>query len=52
VLVGGGVDNEVHHELDPAAVELGDQLVESGQCAEHRVDVLVVADVVAVVVLR
>jgi hypothetical protein len=52
VLVGGVVDHEVHHELDAARVQGGDQGVEIGERAEGRVDVLVVADVVAVVVLR
>ena len=36
----------------PALVHRGEQPVEVGERAEHRVDVLVVADVVAVVVLR
>ena len=36
----------------PRACSAGDELVEVGQGAEHRVDVLVVGDVVAVVVLR
>jgi hypothetical protein len=52
VLVGRVVDDEVHHELDPALVHGREQRVEVGQRAERRVDVLVVADVVARVVLR
>ena len=52
VLVGGVVDDEVHHELHAARVDRGEQRVEVGERAEHRVDVLVVGDVVAVVVLR
>ena len=51
VLVAGVVDHEVHDQLDPAVVQRGDQLVEVGQGAEGGVDVLVVADVVAGVVL-
>ena len=52
VLVAGVVDDEVHDQPHPAPVQLGDQLVELRQRAEQRVDVLVVADVVAVVGLR
>jgi len=52
VLVGGVIDHQVHHELHPPRVQLGDQLVDVGEGAERGVDVLVVADVVAVVVVR
>ncbi len=52
VLVAGVVDHQVHEQLHPARVQLGDQLVELRQRPEQRVDVLVVADVVAVVGLR
>ena len=52
VLVGGVVDHEVHHELHAALVDRREQRVEVRERAEHRLDVLVVADVVAVVVLR
>ena len=52
VLVGGVVDDEVHHQLHAARVDVGEQLVEVRQGAEDRVDVPVVGDVVAVVVLR
>ena len=45
----GVVDHEVHDQLHPALVQPGDQLVELLERAEQRVDVLVVADVVAVV---
>ena len=51
VLVGGVVDHQVHHQLHPAGVDGLGQLVDVGQRAEHRVDRLVVGDVVAVVVL-
>jgi hypothetical protein len=52
VLVGGVVDHQVHHQLHAAVVDRGQQRVEVGQRAERRLDVLVVADVVAGVVLR
>jgi hypothetical protein len=52
MLVGGVVDHQVHHDLDAPLVAAGDQGVEVGQRTEQRVDVLVVADVVAVVVHR
>ena len=52
VLVGGVVDDEVHDEAHAAAVEVGEQGVEVLERAEHRLDVLVVGDVVAVVVHR
>ncbi len=51
VLVGGVVDDQVHHQLHAALVQARDQVVEVGQTAEQRVDVLVVGDVIAVVVL-
>ena len=52
VLGGGVVDHEVHHEPHAALVDRGEQRVEVRERAEHRLDVLVVGDVVAVVVLR
>ncbi|VUX34665.1 Uncharacterised protein [Bifidobacterium breve] len=52
VLVGGVVDDEVHHDLESAPVRFGQQLVHVVERAEQRVDVPVVGDVVAVVVLR
>ena len=52
VLVAGVVDDEVHHQAHPALVQGRHEVVDVGQRAEGRVDVLVVADVVAVVVLR
>jgi hypothetical protein len=51
VLVRGVVDDEVHDQLHAALVERLEQPVQVGQAAEERVDVLVVADVVTVVVL-
>lgn len=52
VLVARVVDDEVHDEPHPAGVQACDERVEVGQRAEDRVDVAVVGDVVAVVVLR
>ena len=52
VLVGGVVDHQVHDDLQAALVGLGQHLVHVGERAEHRVDVLIVGDVIAVVVLR
>jgi hypothetical protein len=46
------VDDQIHDELHAAGVRAGQQLVEGLEVAEEPVDLLVVADVVAVVVLR
>ncbi|CAO0825743.1 hypothetical protein SMICM17S_09711 [Streptomyces microflavus] len=52
VFVGGVVDDQVHDELHPALVDGAQEPVEVGEGSEERVDVLVVADVVPVVVVR
>ena len=52
MLVRGVVHDQVHHQLHAPFVDAGDQRVEVGERAEHRLDAVVVADVVAVVVLR
>ena len=52
VLVGGVVDHQIHDDLQAALVGLGQHLVHIGERAEHRIDVLIVGDVIAVVVLR
>ena len=52
VLVGRVVDDEVHDELHAARVQPLQQLVEVVERAEERVDRPIVADVVAVVVVR
>ena len=52
VLVARVVDDEVHDEADAVGVEFFDEFVEVVEGAEHRFDVAVVGDVVAVVVLR
>ena len=49
VLVGGMGQHEVDHHLEPEPVRLGHHGVEILQRAEHRVDVVVVRHVVAVV---
>ena len=51
VLVGGVVDHQVHHQLHAAAVHGLQQRIEIGEGAEDGLDVPVVADVVARVVL-
>ena len=48
----GVVDHQVHDQLHAAGVQVRDQAVEVLERPEQRVDVLVVADVVAVVVHR
>ena len=52
MLVGRVIDDEVHHDLQAAPVRLGEQLVHVVERAEQRIDVLIVGDVVAVVILR
>ncbi len=52
VLVGGVVDHEVHDQLHAAGVQAVKQLIQGFQAAEDGVNVPVVADVVAVVILR
>ncbi len=48
----GVVGDEVDDDADASRVGAGDELVEVGEGAEERVDVDVVGDVVAGVVLR
>ena len=52
MLVGGVVGHEVDDHPQVELVRAGDQRVGVGEVAEERVDVAVVGDVVAVVVLR
>ena len=52
MLVGRVVRDEVDDDADAAGVRLREHLVEVGQRAEERVDVAVVGDVVAGVLLR
>ena len=52
MLVGRVVDDKVHDQPHPTRMHGGQQCVEVLEGSERRVDVLVVADVVAGVVLR
>ena len=52
VLVGGVVDHQIHHDLQTALVGLGQQLIHVVECAEQRINVLIVGNIVAIVVLR
>ena len=52
MLVGGVRDHLVDHHLEAEAVRLGDQRIEIGQRAEHRIDVAIVGDVVAEILHR
>jgi len=52
VLVGGVVGNQVHQHFEPHLVGARDQLVEVGERPVLRVDVAVVGDVIALVLLR
>ena len=52
VLVARVVGDDVDDQLHVPGVQLADEPVDVGERAEHRVDALVVADVVAVVDLR
>ena len=52
MLVARVVDHQVHHQAHAARVQARDELVEVVEAPEERVDVLVVGNVVAVVVLR
>lgn len=52
MLVRGVVDHEIHDETHAPAVESLDERIEVREAAEFLHDVLVVADVVAVVLVR
>ena len=51
VLVGGVVQHQIHDDADVPFFCLGNQAVHVGKGAEHGVNVLIVGDIVAVVVL-
>ena len=51
VLVGGMVQHQVHDDPDVALLRLPDQLFHIFQGPEHRVNVLIIGDIVPVVVL-
>ncbi len=50
--VGGVRDHLVDHDAQAEPVRLGDQRIEIGQRAEHRIDVAIVRDVVAEILHR
>ena len=52
VFIGSVIDNKIHHDLEPTLVGLGQQLVHIVERAEQRINVLIVGNVIAVVVLR
>ena len=52
VFIGSVIDNKIHHDLEPALVGLGQQLIHVVECAEQRINVLIVGNIVAIVVLR
>ena len=52
MLVGRVVDHQIHHDLQTALVRFGKQLVHILQRAEQRIDILIIGNIVAVVVLR
>ncbi|VUX29450.1 Uncharacterised protein [Bifidobacterium pseudocatenulatum] len=52
MLVGRVVDHQIHHDLQTALVRFGKQLVHILQGAEQRIDILIIGNIVAVVVLR
>ena len=51
-VLGSVIDNKIHHDLEPTLVGLGQQLVHIVERAEQRINVLIVGNVIAVVVLR
>ena len=52
VFIGSVIDNKIHHDLEPALVGLGQQLIHVVECAEQRINVLIVGNIVAIIVLR
>ncbi|MNW66103.1 hypothetical protein D3C74_445440 [compost metagenome] len=52
MLIGGVVDDEIHHQLDAAFMQPGEQLLPVAQGAEFIHNILIIADVVPVVVIR
>ncbi|MNE36270.1 hypothetical protein D3C80_1300750 [compost metagenome] len=52
MLIGGVIDDKVHHQLDAALMQSGQQLFPVLQRAEFIHNVLIIADVVTVVVVR
>ena len=52
MLVGRVVDHQIHHDLQTALVRFGKQLVHILQRAEQRIDILIIGNIVAIVILR
>ena len=52
MLVGGVIRDHVDDDFQAQAVSMGHERVEIGERAEHGIDVAVVGDVIARVVLR
>ena len=46
------VDHQIHHDLQTALVRFGKQLVHILQRAEQRIDILIIGNIVAIVILR
>ena len=46
------VDNQIHHDFQPVPVRLRDKLVHIVKRPEHRVYILVIRNIVAVIILR
>ena len=52
VLVGGVIDNEVHHDTDAALFSLGNKLVEVLHRSEFGLNGAIIGNIVAIVVVR
>ena len=52
MLVGGMVEHQVEHDTDAATMRLGQEQVEVGKRTEARIDIHVVAHVIAEVLIR
>ena len=46
------VDDEIHQNTDAAASRLGDQFIHILHCAEARVDLVVICDIVSLICKR
>ncbi|MNI44978.1 hypothetical protein D3C73_993780 [compost metagenome] len=52
MLIGRVIDDKVHHQLDAACMQSGEQLFPVLQRAELIHNILVIADVITVVIIR
>jgi hypothetical protein len=52
MFVAAVIDDEVHDEADIAAVHLAEQGIEIGHCSEILHDIPVIADIIAIVIIR